>query len=426
MPTPRRRLLTLTLAATLSSTVLGAHVMSERDAPLPDLAVPSTNCSAVTKCSLDGTASYVFRALTYNTGSGVFTGSLTTNQCPSDPRAYSFGGVMAQGPINNAECVTQTFPAVTVLPAAANLRGAVGWSVQGENVYGPFDAGFMYGMLCDNGQCPPGSDVEFCGFDIERQCGSDGFRSEMLLSDCGGHATPWHYHTALACAYDPTAAGHSSLAAVILDGRGLYGKYESTGVLPTDLDACGGHFGYTPESTIGSNVYPASTTQVYHYHVQDQAPFTIGCLGPVTSLAQAKALYPSCSATGKNCTSIKDCSAGDLYNSCTSAGFASYVLDCPVFSNAPTGELFNQITPTLECPYCVGNITCEGTVCGCGVTAAPAQPTSIGLSSETVAAIAGGTVAGAVLLTGAAALYFYKTGGWKKNPHPALPTYGTK
>ena len=36
------------------------------------------------------------------------------------------------------------------------------------------------------------------------------------------------------------------------------------------LDACGGHFGITPDSA-GSSVY--------HNHVQDMPPFTFGCYG---------------------------------------------------------------------------------------------------------------------------------------------------
>ncbi len=58
---------------------------------------------------------------------------------------------------------------------------------------------------------------------------------------------------------------HSSLLAVMLDGRGLYGKWEGSGSLPTDLDACGGHYGPVPAVTLpltanqfGDTSYPAS------------------------------------------------------------------------------------------------------------------------------------------------------------------------
>ena len=277
--------------------------------------------------------------------------------------------------------------------------------------------------MCEKGQCPPGSDVGFCEVDVERQCGSTGYRKRMLLSDCGGHATPYHSHAKLRCEYNETAAGHSTVAAILFDGRGLYGKYEATGVLPTDLDACGGHYGYTPESIVGNNVYPASTTQVYHYHVQEQAPFVAACYGPVASVTVAKALFSSCTPTGNTCTSVNNCRPGDLYSVCTSAGHADYILDCPVFS-AAVGEESNQIVPTSDCPYCVGGITCNDTMCtGCGrstlvvpapQSSSPTTTSTSGLSSQTVGAIAGGTVAGAVLLTSLAALYCWKTGGCRK------------
>jgi len=69
----------------------------------------------------------------------------------------------------------------------------------------------------------------------------------------------------------------------------LYGKFEATDVLP-DLDACGGHFGFTPDSPNHS---------VYHYHVQDKPPFTFGCYGPNTdgtmvTLAECRALHDEC------------------------------------------------------------------------------------------------------------------------------------
>ena len=52
----------------------------------------------------------------------------------------------------------------------------------------------------------------------------------------------------------------------------MYGKWEDfeNGLLP-ELDACGAHFGYTPESP---------DVEVYHHHVQDSPPFTFGCYGP--------------------------------------------------------------------------------------------------------------------------------------------------
>ena len=84
----------------------------------------------------------------------------------------------------------------------------------------------------------------------------------------------------MTCLYNTTAAGHSTQVGeehVGVPGTQykLYGKYENyvsntTFELPK-LDACGAHFGVTPDS---------NATTVYHYHVQDGAPFTFGCYGP--------------------------------------------------------------------------------------------------------------------------------------------------
>ena len=80
-----------------------------------------------------------------------------------------------------------------------------------------------------------------------------------------------------------------------LDGKGLFGKWEDfSASLKPSLDACGGHFGVTPDS--GGSV-------VYHYHIQSLPPFTIGCYGPdmdstgneiAVSIATCRGLYSGC------------------------------------------------------------------------------------------------------------------------------------
>jgi hypothetical protein len=96
-----------------------------------------------------------------------------------------------------------------------------------------------------------------------------------IVDYCGGH-TNYHFHQRLACLFD-LSSGHSTRVGQTIAGlhgglQYLYGKYEnySIGLLPT-LDACGGHHGVTPDS---------SGASLYHYHVQDQVPFTFGCYGP--------------------------------------------------------------------------------------------------------------------------------------------------
>ena len=69
--------------------------------------------------------------------------------------------------------------------------------------------------------------------------------SAARAADCNGHATPYHAHGDLVCEYNQTAAGHSTLVGFALDGRGMYGRYESTRTLPV-LDACNGHWGPVP------------------------------------------------------------------------------------------------------------------------------------------------------------------------------------
>jgi len=112
-----------------------------------------------------------------------------------------------------------------------------------------------------------------------------------LLDECGGHTREYHFHERLSCLYDLAnkKGGHSTQIGQALDSQFLYGKWESKNQLP-HLDACGGHFGVTPDSAGKS---------VYHYHVQENAPFTFGCYGPnkdgsLVTLQQCRNLYSGC------------------------------------------------------------------------------------------------------------------------------------
>ena len=97
------------------------------------------------------------------------------------------------------------------------------------------------------------------------------------------------------------------------------GKWENFALqeLPA-LDACGAHFGVTPDS--GGAV-------VYHHHVRDLAPFTFGCYGPaadedgtatLVTLEACRALYP-------------DCADGDEITVTTPEGRLLYDPWCPCF-----------------------------------------------------------------------------------------------
>jgi len=114
---------------------------------------------------------------------------------------------------------------------------SIGLSLLLHSILGPFDAGFNAGQACDNGKgsCVAGTDVTMCESKLKKECGTD-FRAWMFLDDCGGHANPYHFHADLTCEYNQSSAGHSALLAIGLDGRGVYGKFESSSTAPTDLD----------------------------------------------------------------------------------------------------------------------------------------------------------------------------------------------
>ena len=105
------------------------------------------------------------------------------------------------------------------------------------------------------------------------------------------------------------------------------------------------HFGVTPDS---------NGKVIYHYHVQNAPPFTVGCFGPAISngkeslvtLAQCRAAYSEC---------------GDGTTTVTSTeGTVQYDLFCPCFdgngSNVGTVELavFAQVSFPSSRPHPFG------------------------------------------------------------------------
>ncbi len=93
---------------------------------------------------------------------------------------------------------------------------------------------------------------------------------------CNGHPQrqgQYHYHNFSICMGDTRseAGGHSSLVGYALDGFGLYGPYGADGRVVTNagLDACHGH-----THTVMWNGKP---TDIYHYHLTYEYPYTIGC-----------------------------------------------------------------------------------------------------------------------------------------------------
>jgi len=159
---------------------------------------------------------------------------------------------------------------------------------------------------------------------VSKACGislpsGSGASYKGIVGSCGGHTNQYHFHERLSCLYDTSADGHSAQVALMNDGKYLYGKWETKGVAP-QLDACGGHFGVNPDSP---------TTSVYHYHVQDAAPFTLGCFGPnadgsLVSVSQCRALYTGTGLNGGGCD-------GSLKSYETNGGTKTYDNFCPCF-----------------------------------------------------------------------------------------------
>jgi len=100
-----------------------------------------------------------------------------------------------------------------------------------------------------------------------------------FIDPCNGHATPnngmYHYHGIPYCISDAidTPGQHSRLVGYLLDGFPIYGPQDASGVTPSNLDACNGHFGSTPELSEG----------IYHYHTTAVRPYVPTCYaGEVT------------------------------------------------------------------------------------------------------------------------------------------------
>jgi hypothetical protein len=289
-------------------------------------------------CSLDGSDNYHQLSLSYDASTGIFSGSMTTNLCSNDHYGYC---ALCDPPgytthKHSASCTTQSLPAVTG-PAQAPLRGRIGLSRAGVNIYGPEEAGFGIGFTpkpCTDGTgtCPGGMDVPTCEDSLEITCGdSSKVEHGLMLDTCGGHAMPYHYHGDNACDYDHTKSGHSPLIGFGLDGIGIYGLYETNPSKPTDLDACNGHVGPVPaDSELG-----VSGGSAYHYHVTSWAPYTLGCYGdptgePVTQ-EQCKTFYPASTATDGSGPSVGGCNDGTVAVTTSDHQSYCYDLDCPCF-----------------------------------------------------------------------------------------------
>lgn len=271
---------------------------------------PSTACSGVsdgTRCNMGGYDNFHSWSGSYDAKSGKFSGTMITNGCSQNKYGWCAEcdggkGMNVSNHMHTSSCQAVAFPAYTSTPTAAPKRGIIGMSVAGVRIYGPLENGFGIGRApqpCTNGHtatCSGGLDVPNCVKTLEYSCGKANVQYSLMLDTCGGHAMPYHYHNDLKCDYDHTAPGHSPLIGIALDGRGIYGLYETSQTRPSDLDACSGHTGATPAFAgdgSASSVTSAASSSVYHYHVSSKAPWTLGCYGPA-DLATCKSVTAGC------------------------------------------------------------------------------------------------------------------------------------
>jgi len=224
----------------------------------------------------------------------------------------------------------------TTPPCAANPTDVVaktsvafGKYPRGEEIYGPMEDGYTQqhskfldslGCTSGKGHVPAGIDSYLSEQIIAKACDIKLPRQESgkhvgLLDDCGADTVENYFVNNFTCLYK-WQGKHSTKVGEGIDAAKtpIYGKWEDYEqlMLPA-LDACGAHFGYTPESP---------TVEVYHHHVQDLAPFTVGCFGPsqsggLVSLSVCRSLYPEC---GSSPTTVH-----------TYAGEVKYDKFCPCF-----------------------------------------------------------------------------------------------
>jgi hypothetical protein len=101
------------------------------------------------------------------------------------------------------------------VPTCAALRlGTVGYSSDNKLIYGPFEAGFGTSPTATatansrppfpcydsssklySGYCPGGMDVGTCEASLFKSCADGSVTTALFMDKCGGHATPYHYHT---------------------------------------------------------------------------------------------------------------------------------------------------------------------------------------------------------------------------------------
>jgi hypothetical protein len=279
--------------------------------------------------------------------------------------AYGPGGGSSGGTSGGSS--TCTNPTVTTFPTKASLRQDNGCTTKAgveeyygktytheitgsavptnAHIYNSFEAGFSSsqdGVISGWGCSDPsklydsagGLDLGLAESKVRKECYDSGRYSfpninatsnvyTGAVGPCGGHTGDYHFHGRYHCLYSQSGTHSTSVGDV--GPYKMYGKWEdyTNAKLPL-LDACGAHFGTNPDSP---------STSVYHYHVQDRAPYGVGCYGPsangatgatgLVTVAQCRALYSEC---GDGSETFTDYPQPDG----TKKTFA-YDRDCPCF-----------------------------------------------------------------------------------------------
>ena len=108
--------------------------------------------------------------------------------------------------------------------------------------------------------------------------------SALPLDQCWGHPYNKQYHLhgySWKCFRDQGNAGPSPLFGYALDGYGIYGPRGENGRMITnaELDQCHGH--------TASVMWDGNMTIIYHYHLNREYPYSIGCFHGVVDYAKA-------------------------------------------------------------------------------------------------------------------------------------------
>jgi len=223
------------------------------------------------------------------TGGGGGTQACTNPTCSSPPCIASRLGDVGCTTVDGVETISHEMKAKgATISSNAHIYGAfeAGFSEQQKSIiegWGCTDASVVY-------DTQGGLDISIAEKKVAHACNVElprvvGNNYIGIVGLCGGHTKDYHFHRSLECLYTQTG-GHSPAVGNVAQYK-LFGKREdfANSKLPL-LDARGAHFGPTPDSNGAS---------VYHYHVQDSAPFTVGCVGPtadnkLVSVAACRAL----------------------------------------------------------------------------------------------------------------------------------------